>query len=88
MSYRRLTNRLLGWTKNQRLLALVFSGSIILLALPWIGPLFGSQGSIIGIPSSFFVMAIVTPILGICILSIFLTLVEDNDRHDPNLENE
>jgi len=89
MSYRRFINRVFGWLKNQRLLSLTFCGLFVILALPWTRFLPGDpDATIIGVPSGLFVLSLITPLVGMFLLSFFLGISEDNDRHDPELENE
>ncbi|MDJ0613054.1 MAG: hypothetical protein QNJ29_05215 [Rhizobiaceae bacterium] len=75
--------------KNQRILALFFCGLFLVLALPWVATLIQNErSSVIGIPTGLFMMTLVTPLIGMFLLSIYLGITEDNDRHDPELENE
>jgi len=89
MSYKRIARRYFGWIKNQRILALVCSGMILFLASPWgwWAPGLRDQTTL-GMATGFFVMIIVAPIFAMFVLSFFLEFAEDNDRHDPELENE
>lgn len=89
MSYRRFYNRFFGWLKNQRMITLVFSAAIVFLSLPFIKLLPGQENAtIVGIPRTFFFVTLAAPVIGLFILSVFNSLAEDNDRHDPKLENE
>lgn len=89
MTYRRFKKRYFGWLKNQRLLAFFFSGLVLLLASSWPGFESGLNDQItLGMPSGFFITIIVSPLIVMFVLSLFIGIAEDNDRHDPELENE
>jgi len=89
VSYRLLLRKLFGWMKNQRLLALFFSSLFLFLGLPGVTMLFvADSSSVIGIPTKLFFLTLFAPLIGMFSLSIFLGIAEDNDRHDPELENE
>ena len=89
MTYRRFKKRYLGWIRNQGPLAFFFSGLVLLLATSWTGSGSGLNDHItLGMPTGFFMAIIVSPLIVMFVLSLFLSIAEDNDRHDPELENE
>ena len=47
-----------------------------------------SQSEFFGIPAGYFYTLYVAPILILIIMSLFVRIFEDVDRHDQRLENE
>lgn len=78
-----------SWIRQAGTVAFIFSTILVLAAMPWnvlIDRIW--QVDLTGVPLGFMTMILFLPIAVLFLLSSFVKIAEDIDRHDPELENE
>lgn len=89
MTLSRRLQRLLDWSKSQRLLILSVCVILFVMGQPWNTIIDHPEGAtVFGFRLGYLAKYLLAPALIITIVSFFIQRVEDNDRHTPDLENE